>query len=97
MKEDRVMMPQYLLAPFSFLWFESDDLVPLFASFGLGVVLDHPGYGAIAGIAAAAAFSKQKAKNPQGFLKHLLYARGFLDRAKMMRGIPKSWEKDYIG
>jgi len=90
-------VPQYIDAPFTILWYESDDLVPIFFGIGIGVVAEHAAYGAILGLVLASLYRKGKEEQPKNYLKMLFYRFGLLDRSKKMQALPKSWERDFRG
>lgn len=81
--------PQYLSRPIQILWFETDELVLGLFTLTLALI-----YGNIMWpvfFVSQFLYTRTKRKNSRGFLKHLLYALGFLN----IKGYPAYFEREF--
>lgn len=83
MKSKRV--PQYLHRPVQLLWFEGDEILAIGMGYFAGVLFE--GYAWSAIVVLPWVYIRAKRRYPRGFLRHALYAMGFL----RMDGVPSPY------
>lgn len=90
-----LLMPQHLDDPLMVLFWSADELLPGFAIFLVGVLIEQKIVCLAIAIAVTRLFRRLKEGNPDGFLLHLAYWSG-LTSSRGVRTLPNALVRQYI-
>ncbi|MGI9304177.1 MAG: type IV conjugative transfer system protein TraL [Gammaproteobacteria bacterium] len=89
-----ILMPRYLNEQMMVLLWSADELVPGFAVFIVGVLIEQKLIALILALVVVRALRKVKEGRPDGFLLHLLYWLGLLSTKS--RSMPNPFIREYL-
>jgi conjugal transfer pilus assembly protein TraL len=90
-----IRMPRYCDDGMMFMMWSADELLPGFAIFLLGVMINQKIICLVVAIVATKMFRRMKEGNPDGFLLHSLYWIGLVD-SKRVKSMPSPFVREYI-
>ena len=72
-------MPRYVDAPHQFLWWESDEIIPVLLCYGVGLAIDSLFIMLVVGLCLSWMFGRYKVKMLDGVLAHMFFWAGFTE------------------